>query len=326
MKAWLLGLCLALLSSQAVAHRFAPSLLQVFDVGEGNYRVVWKTPRQRVSDVPLAPLFPPGCDAPQTEGLSAQGTGVVETVSLRCPVGLVGSTFAVSGLAENSATALFSLEMRDGLYYQSLLSPEQSAFQVPLEPGAAQVASEYTRLGAEHIWEGPDHLMFVFGLFLLVGWNRRLLYTVTAFTLGHSITLSLVTLGLFDYPVTLVEFMIAFSIFLLAVELARREGAGLFRRYPWWLAGGFGLLHGMGFAGALAEVGLPQSQLPLALLFFNVGIELGQLVFIALAAALVYALRKVAGQVRLSRWQPVPVYALGSLSALWCLQRGSGFF
>ena len=119
------------------------------------------------------------------------------------------------------------------------------------------------------------------GLLLLVGWNRRLIYTVTAFTLGHSVTLAMVTLGLFDYPVSLVEFMIALSIYVLAVELARGSAGALWRQ-PWWLAGGFGLLHGMGFAGALAETGLPQSNVPLALLFFNVGIELGQLAFIAL--------------------------------------------
>lgn len=320
----LLLLCL-LVSHQAFAHRFAPSLLRVFEVAAGDYQVVWKTPRQRISAVPLAPLFPENCEITQTADAVAEGTGVVETLRLACADSLVGERFAVTGLAENSATTLFSLETLDGLYYQSLLSAEAPDFTVKPEPGAGQVAREYTWLGAEHIWEGPDHLMFVFGLFLLVGWNRRLLYTVTAFTAGHSVTLSMVTLGLFDYPVTLVEFMIALSIFLLAVELARTEGTGLFRRYPWWLAGGFGLLHGMGFAGALAEVGLPQSQLPLALLFFNVGIELGQLAFIALAAACLYGLRQVLGA-SLLRWQLVPVYALGILSASWCLERGSGFF
>ena len=314
-----------LLPLEASAHRFAPSLLRVFEVAAGEYQVVWKTPRQRISAVPLAPLFPDNCAVTESGDAVAEGTGVVETLSLRCEAGLVGERFAVSGLAENSATTLFSLETLEGLFYQSLLSSDTPAFVVAPEPGAGQVAGEYTWLGAEHIWEGPDHLMFVFGLFLLVGWNRKLLYTVTAFTVGHSATLSMVTLGLFDYPVTLVEFMIALSIFLLAVELARTEGAGLFRRYPWWLAAGFGLLHGMGFAGALAEVGLPQSQLPLALLFFNIGIELGQLAFIALVAVCLQGLRSLGG-VSLQRWQPVPVYILGTLSASWCLERGSGFF
>ena len=180
---------------------------------------------------------------------------------------------------------------------------------------------EYTWLGMEHIWGGIDHLLFVFGLLLLVGGGKRLVWTITAFTLGHSVTLSLVTLGYFDYPVALVEFAIALSIFVLALELARREGAGMFRRYPWWLAGGFGLLHGMGFAGALAEVGLPQTELPLALLFFNIGIELGQLAFIFALLGLWLLVRRF-----VARWEPqllpVPVYVLGSLSAMWCIERG----
>jgi hypothetical protein len=159
------------------------------------------------------------------------------------------------------------------------------------------------------------------GLLLLVGWNRRLIYTVTAFTLGHSVTLAMVTLGVFDYPVSLVEFMIALSIFVLAVELARGDMGGRLWRQPWWLAGMFGLLHGMGFAGALAETGLPQSNIPLALLFFNVGIELGQLAFIMLLVVITAIGSRLLGA-QISRWRPVPIYALGALSAMWCIERG----
>ena len=133
--------------------------------------------------------------------------------------------------------------------------------------------------------------------------------------------MSLVTLGYFDYPVALVEFAIALSIFVLAVELARPGKGGLFRKYPWWLAGGFGLLHGMGFAGALAEVGLPQAELPLALLFFNIGIELGQLAFIFVLWGVWLPLRRMLRDWQ-SRLLPAPVYVLGSLSAMWCIERG----
>ena len=184
-----------------------------------------------------------------------------------------------------------------------------------------QAFLQYTVLGMEHIWRGIDHLLFVFGLLLLVGGGSRLLWTITSFTLGHSITLSLVTLGYFDYPVALVEFTIGLSIFILALQLARGSESGLFRRYPWWLAGGFGLLHGMGFAGALAETGLPQDNVPLALLFFNVGIEVGQIAFIFLVWGVWLIVRRP-----LAPWQdrllPVPVYILGSLSAMWCIERG----
>jgi len=192
---------------------------------------------------------------------------------------------------------------------------------VPEEPGRGEVVRDYTGLGFEHIWGGIDHLMFVFGLLLLVGGGSRLVWTITAFTVGHSITLSLVTLGYFDYPVAWVEFAIAVSIFVLAVELTRSGKGDLLQRYPWWLAGGFGLLHGMGFAGALAETGLPHENLPLALLFFNVGIEIGQLSFILGALLIWQLLKRVAGS-QPERMLPIPVYILGSLSAMWCIQRG----
>ncbi len=317
---WCLSLVLLLAAAQADAHRFAPSLLRMFEVADGQYQVIWKTPAQRVSSVPLTPRLPARCEGGPDAPGDLVGTGVVSSWRIACDGSLVGETVSVLGLAENSASVLFSLETRGGYYYQSLLSGDQPAFTVPTEPTAVEVMREYTWLGAEHIWGGIDHLLFVFGLLLLVGWGKRLIWTVTAFTVGHSITLSLVTLGVFEYPVALVEFMIALSIFVLALELARKQGAGLFRRHPWWLAGGFGLLHGMGFAGALAEVGLPQSELPLALLFFNIGIELGQLAFIAVIAAVGAVLARLPAA-ELPAWRAVPVYILGSLSAMWCIER-----
>jgi hypothetical protein len=227
----------------------------------------------------------------------------------------------VSGLGANQASAIVMVNLLDGRQYQQVLDTEQPEFVVPAESTAGDVVGDYTWLGIEHIWTGFDHLMFVFGLLLLVGGGARLLWTITAFTVGHSITLSLVALGYFDYPVALVEFAIALSIFVLAVELTRIEKHDVLWRNPWWLAGGFGLLHGMGFAGALAETGLPQDNVPLALLFFNVGIELGQIAFILIVLAVWYVIKRP-----LASWQdrlfPVPVYVLGALSAMWCIERG----
>ncbi len=309
-----------LCSANAQAHRFAPSLLRIFETGDGQYNVIWKTPAQKTSAVPLLPVFPGSCSVEGNDGGTLEGTGVVTSFRLVCTGSLVGQTIAISGLPENQASVLFSLETRDGYFYQTLLNTNQLSFVVPAEPTSTQVMGEYSWLGMEHIWSGMDHLMFVFGLLLLVGWNKRLIWTITAFTLGHSVTLSLVTLGYFEYPVALVEFAIAVSIFVLAVSLARRDGAGLFRRYPWWLAGMFGLLHGMGFAGALIEVGLPQAEVPLALLFFNVGIEIGQLAFIFLIVAI---WKLMGGLIRGYEQQllPVPVYLLGTLSVMWCIER-----
>ncbi len=246
---------------------------------------------------------------------------------------MLGQKIGASGLAENRSSLLFSIEMLDGTFYQKLLSGEQATYLVPAEPSLLRVIKDYTILGAQHILSGIDHLLFVFGLLLLVGGGARLVWTITAFTLGHSVTLALVVLGYFEYPVALVEFTIALSIFVLAVELSRGGAGGLLRRHPWWLAGGFGLLHGMGFAGALAEIGIPQQAAPLALLFFNIGIELGQLAFIFSITILWFIAKQIFnamdGQSVPTVFRSgslgariVPVYVLGALSAMWCIERG----
>jgi hypothetical protein len=318
-------LLLLALAPLAQAHRFAPSLLKITETSPGQFNVLWKTPAQGVSKIPLAPVWPPACEVSSASPPQQEGTGRVISFKLDCAAlgasSVVGQVFGVDGLGANQASAMVMLSLRDGRHYQEVLNPQQTAFTVPQEPGSGQVMRDYSRLGIEHIWGGIDHLLFVFGLLLLVGGGGRLLWTITAFTVGHSVTLSLVTLGFFDYPVALVEFAIAVSIFVLAVELARSESAGLFRRLPWLMAASFGLLHGMGFAGALAEVGLPQDAVPLALLFFNIGIEIGQIAFILAALGLWWLVRRP-----LVPWQerllPVPVYVLGGLSAMWCFERG----
>jgi hypothetical protein len=318
----LLGFALV---SSALAHRFAPSLLKVNETAPLEYNMVWKTPAQGVSNVPLRPIWPESCEVKNASAPQLEDTGLVTSWQLVCPDlgvdGLVGETLGVSGLGANQASAMVMVNLLDGRQYQQVLNAEQAQFIVPVEPSAGAVMSDYALLGMEHIWGGIDHLLFVFGLLLLVGGGARLFWTITAFTVGHSITLSLVTLGFFDYPVALVEFAIALSIFVLAVELTRTEKHDLLWRNPWWLAGGFGLLHGMGFAGALAETGLPQDNVPLALLFFNVGIEIGQIAFILVVLAFWFVIRRP-----LAPWQdrlmPVPVYILGALSAMWCIERG----
>lgn len=321
-----LGLVLGLVLVQgAQAHRFAPSLLKVNEIDQGQYHMVWKTPAQGTSNIPLRPTWPESCEVKNASAPQLEGTGKVSSWQLHCSDlgddGLVGETLGVAGLGANQASAMVMVSLRDGRQYQEVLNAEQPDFVIPAESSAGAVMSDYTWLGMEHIWGGIDHLLFVFGLLLLVGGGTRLLWTITAFTVGHSITLSLVTLGYFDYPVALVEFTIALSIFVLAVELTRVSKHDMLWRNPWWLAGGFGLLHGMGFAGALAETGLPQDNVPLALLFFNVGIEIGQIAFILMILALWLLVRRP-----LAPWQgrllPVPVYVLGALSAMWCIERG----
>ncbi len=317
----LLLLCFMFAAAEVVAHRFAPSLLEVTQLSERTFNATWKTPIQKVSAIPIEPRFPATCKAMSVSPWVQEGTGMLTQTQYECAHGLVAETLTVTGLGENQSSVLLRVNLADGIFHQAVFTASEPDFTIPQEGSAGTVALDYTWLGAEHIWAGPDHLLFVMGLLLLVGWNRRLIYTVTAFTFGHSVTLAMVTLGLFDYPVSFVEFMIALSIYVLAVELSRGEGGGALWRQPWWLAGGFGLLHGMGFAGALAETGLPQSNVPLALLFFNVGIELGQLAFIALLVLIAVAGVNVIGQ-RLRALRPLPVYVLGGLSAMWCIERG----
>ena len=278
-------------------------------------------PEDLSSQIPLIRELVDAYHFPVLEVAGFEADDVIATLVDRAPEGaqvtIVSTDRDLMQLVDERVT------LADGVFHQAVFTAAEPVFVVPEQSSAGIVALDYARLGAEHIWAGPDHLLFVMGLLLLVGWNRRLVYTVTAFTVGHSVTLAMVTLGLFDYPVTLVEFMIALSIYVLAVELAKGQAGGTLWRQPWWLAGGFGLLHGMGFAGALAETGLPQSNVPLALLFFNVGIELGQLAFIAVLVLAASVLSRAAGSV-VSKLRPVPVYALGGLSAMWCIERGLG--
>jgi len=341
----LLILLLALLlTNRAQAHLFAPSLLKIVETTQHDYNVVWKTPTKTTSNTRLQPTWPESCEVKSESPVLREGTGTLSSWTLRCDQfgddGLVGQTLGVTGLAENQASAMVMLNLRDGRHYQSVLNTESPTFLVPAAPSQTKVMTEYPLLGIEHIWGGLDHLMFVFGLLLLVGGGSRLLWTITAFTVGHSITLAIVTLGLLTYPVSLIEFTIALSIFVLALELARNNadnnGRSLFRRHPWWLAAGFGLLHGMGFAGALAEIGLPQNNVPLALLFFNVGIEIGQIVFILLVLCAWWVIKRTLllrpealrawtlrpGAISQERLLPIPVYILGGLSAMWCIERG----
>ena len=324
----------------AEAHRFAPSLLKFTETSDHIFNVVWKTPTEATSRVPLQPTWPVSCVVKTENPALREGTGTVSSWTLDCETlgieGLVGQKLGINGLAENQASAMVMLSLKDGRRYQSVVNAERPDFLVPTQPSRSKVTTEYTVLGTTHIWRGLDHLMFIFGLLLLVGGGARLLWTITAFTVGHSITLALVTLGYLTYPVSLIEFVIALSIFVLALELTRdtqaRPGSNLslFKRHPWWLAGGFGLLHGMGFAGALAEIGLPQANVPLALLFFNIGIEVGQIAFVFLVigawSLTTFALQRLVVTHRIAiepeRLLPIPVYLLGGISAMWCIERG----
>ena len=324
----LLGLFLGTGGATAWAHPLDPALLEMWERGGGRVDVLWRLPALQPIGAALQPQLPPGCTEISSHSVSATTQSIIQRWRLDCgPQSLVGRRIGVLGLRERRTDALVRVHLADGRLLQTVLRGDAPEFTLPQRSGYLDVMRSYLALGFDHILSGLDHLLFLLGLVLLVhGW-RLLLETVTAFTLGHSVTLSLAALGIVHIPTRPVEALIAVTIFVVAVEVARDArghtlGVG---RVPWAMAFGFGLLHGLGFAGALAQVGLPDHEIPLALLSFNCGIELGQVVFIVLVLAAREMLRKLPAS-WLSAGEMIPAYAIGSLSAFWIFQRSAAIF
>lgn len=317
--------CGVLLVGAAVAsaHPLAPALLQIRELGDGKAEISWKTSVLQVRGSRVVPELPEACKPVGTAKVAEEGDSVIETFTVDCgSAGLVGQAVGVSGLGDGRNDALLRISLADGRVLQEVLRVGSSTYTIPETGRPSGVFSGYVRLGFDHILTGLDHLLFVFGLLLLATSTRLLIETITAFTVGHSITLSLAALGIAQVPSGPVEVLIAVSIFVLAVELARgpKVSPTLLRRFPWLMAFLFGLLHGLGFAGALREIGLPPDDIPLSLFSFNVGIELGQLAFVFVILILGYVLRRVLE--RLPAWSDrIPVYGIGCLSAYWVLDR-----
>jgi hydrogenase/urease accessory protein HupE len=321
----LVALALVARPAAAPAHPLAPSLLEVRETGDGQAEVSWKTPLVRPRGAAPEPVLPSRCRplGPQTR--TVEDTGVRTRWTVACgPDGLVGERIGVEGL--DVIGTLVRVALIDGRVVQGIVSAARPFLTVPAHPRRWDVLRDYGALGVRHILSGPDHLLFVFGLVLLATTWRRLLATVSAFTVGHSITLSLAALGLAELPSQPIEAAIALSVLVLAIELARDGGSPtLVRRYPWVMAAAFGLLHGLGFAAALREAGLPAGEIPLALLSFNLGIEAGQLLFVAGVLGVQEVLARI--PLRTPAWtRRVPVYGMGSLAAFWWLERTAAFF
>lgn len=319
-----------LLAGGASAHEVHPAYLQLQQTGAETYGLLWKVPaRGDDQRLGLYVELPEHCvNLTEPRGVFAGG-GYTERWSAKCAGGLAGGTIRIAGLSRSAADVLVRLEHLDGSAQDARLTPAAPSFVVEAASTPAQVAIAYLGLGVEHILLGTDHLLFVLALILLVrGW-KRLLWTITAFTAAHSITLAAATLGWARVPGPPVEACIALSIVLVAAELTREPGrASLAARWPWLVAFAFGLLHGFGFAGALSQIGLPQHAIPLALLFFNVGVEAGQLLFIASVLSLAALAGRVGRrfELRPPQWASrVPPYAIGSLAAFWVIQRIAAF-
>jgi len=322
----LLLLCVGL-SSLAFAHESQPGLLQLTQQDSSHYEVIWRAPIYYGKAHPASLQLPANWKTvghPTTRQLSDSALHQ-RVVEIDAP-SIHGSVIRLAGLEATITDVLVRVEFVDGTHFSTILKPDQPWVSIEGQRSAWQVAWDYTLLGIEHILSGIDHLLFVLALLLIVSGVRRLVWTVTSFTLAHSITLAAATLGWVWVPGPPVEAVIALSILFLASELVKinRGEQSLTARYPWLVAFTFGLLHGFGFAGALSQVGLPHNEIPLALLMFNVGVELGQLMFVMLMLGIIVALGRL--RVQWPAWsRQLPAYAIGSMAALWLIQRVSGF-
>ena len=311
-------------------HALQPGYLELRLIDQELYAVVWKMPATGNRPMAIAAELPENCD-PRTPGQPIwDGAAYVSRWTAKCPGGLEGGAIHIDGLEQTSTDVLVRFDFADGVSEARRLTAGDPSFTVPTQPSQLEVVRTYLLLGVEHILLGIDHLLFVLALLLLVKGVRRLVATITAFTLAHSLTLAGATLGFVQMPGPPVEAAIALSIVFVASEIihSRQGKPGLTEQYPWVVAFTFGLLHGFGFAGALAEIGLPQKSIPIALLFFNVGVEIGQLLFIASVFATIALARQITQRIDVTApawiWA-VPPYAIGSLAVFWLIQRVAAF-
>jgi hydrogenase/urease accessory protein HupE len=325
------------LTQHTRADELRPGYLELRQTAPNTYSLLFKIPA-RGEDLRLAiyvnlPEGTQDVDAPR----ASFGDGAyVERRTIHRDGGLIGHAIMIEGLSATSTDVLVRVESLAGAIQTERLSPTKTVFVVQATPGSGEVAVTYLRLGVEHILFGFDHLLFVLALVILVREWRRVAVTVTAFTVAHSMTLAAATLGFVNVPGPPVEATIALSIMLVSVEIlhARRGNPSLTARLPWLVAFSFGLLHGFGFAGALAEVGLPQHAIPLALLFFNLGVEIGQLAFVAAVLLLIRFLRQAASRLleatvvkrAFDRVDGAIAYGIGVVAAYWLIERTTAFF
>ena len=333
-KLWLLVVAVALLLEGVVparADEFKPAYLQLTQLDHETYDVLWKIPAiDESTTLKVKPQFPDGSE-PLTPVRSTFSRGVtVQRWRIRVPEGLEGKAIFFSQLSATRIDVLARLVRLDGTVQLERVLPVSPRFVAKPSPGSLEVVETYTVLGIDHILTGFDHLLYVLGMLILVGGWRRIVVTMSAFTATHSLTLTAAALGWVHVPQPPVEACIALSILFVAREIVQvhRGRPGITARWPWVVSLTFGLMHGFGFAGALAEVGLPQSSIPVALLFFNVGVELGQLLFVGAVLTVIRVGGHAAQRLRLPHipwlWRIAP-YAIGGLASFWLVERVAAF-
>ncbi len=319
--------CCSLPVSIAFADEFRPALLKITETESAWYAVTWKVPMQNGRPLQISPVLPAHLQqVGPTLNRVFQGAAIAESSWSAQSGSLVGATITIDGLTSIPIDVILQIVLADGSEHSAILRPASPAFIVPERATTWAVAGSYWKIGTIHILEGYDHLLFVLALLLMVPNLWMLFKTITAFTVSHSVSLALATMGIVNMPGAPTEAVIALSILFLAVEMvhSRQGRVTLTERFPWIVALAFGLVHGLGFAGALAEVGLPQQEIPVALFMFNVGVETGQIIFVCIVLMLMAVLRRVPVNFPQGSWRLVP-YSIGGIAAFWTLQRINSF-
>lgn len=326
-RAWqrLLALLALLVAGLSHAHELQPGFLELKESAPGTYEVLWKLPSLgEAADVrmPIVPVFPERCRQAGQARSARAGTAWIYTAQVECAGGLAGQAVAFEGLSAFATDVLVRVQHADGFVETHVVKPVQPAVTLRAGAQAQRGIGAYLYLGVEHILLGVDHLLFVLGLLLIVRARWALVKTLSAFTVAHSLTLAVATFGVAQVPPGPLNAAIALSIFFLGLEVVRvwRQETSLTIRHPWAVAFAFGLLHGFGFASGLAQLGLPRGEIPLALLLFNVGVEIGQLAFVCAVILLERAWRLLHLDWPLVL-QRLPGYAVGTLGAYWTIQR-----
>lgn len=322
-----------LVPAMAQAHALQPGYLELQAMGEDSYRVHFAAPDVKGRPMAIVARLSEPCSVTEGPQPKFDGRAWIAQWLTVCPGGLPGVAINIDGLAMTQTDVLVRYELDPGQGESQRLTPEQTGFVVPEDPGALEVLTSYFWLGLDHIASGLDHLLFVFALLMLIRDPWTLFGAVTAFTIAHSITLAAAALGWARVPGPPVEAVIALSIMFLAAEILHRDPAKprLSERAPWAVCFFFGLIHGLGFGSALQEIGLPRSEVALALLSFNVGVEAGQILFILAVVAVWMVARRLIPALldsasRLFRGGQVLVpYAIGGVAAFWFVERVTGF-
>lgn len=323
---WAALLLLTCMAWTVHADVFRPAYLEIRETATDQYEVLWKVPAQGTARLAANVRFPEGTTQVSEPVAIFTDGAYLQRSRIRREGGLSGQIVRIEGVAAGVTDVIARIERLDGSSQLERLLPERPEFVVKGPTRAVEVARSYLVLGIGHILNGMDHLLFVFALLLVVHGGRRIFFTITAFTIAHSITLVSATLGWIVLPGPPVEATVALSIAFVAAEIVSglREHPGLTARAPWVVAFAFGLLHGLGFASALAQIGLPHNAIPLALLMFNVGVEAGQLLFVAAVVPLLLVIGRVA-----ARWpgwtRYLPPYAIGTVAMFWVIERMGAF-